>query len=172
MEPACILMLGKLCLLTTLFIHGHIMKPTIATDDRPGALYTVAIAHFVLLYVLTCGTYLFYWSYRNWASYKQHTGTAITPVVRGLLWPFFILELFDKVQNALDRAQHPHCWYPESRALLIMLLVMLSVLLFTFPDRPLGMVCVYVAEAVLIALGGCLFVGAQRAINLLSGPAQ
>lgn len=64
------------------------MKPTIATDDRPGALYTVAIPHFLLLYVLTGGCYLFYWSYRNWASYKAHTGAAITPVVRGLLWPF------------------------------------------------------------------------------------
>ena len=85
---------------------------------------------------------------------------------------FFVLELFDKVQNALDRAQQPHRWYPESRALLIMLLVMLSVLLFTFPDRPLGMVCVYVAEAVLIAISGYLFMGAQRAINLLSGDTQ
>lgn len=169
MEPACILMLGKLCLLTALFSHGHVMKPTIATDDRPGALYTVAIPHFLLLYVLTCGCYLFYWSYRNWAFYKAHSGAAITPVIRGLLWPFFVLELFDKVQNALDRAQQPHRWYPESRALLIMLLVMLSVLLFTFPDRPLGMVCVYVAEAVLIAISGYLFMGAQRAINLLSG---
>lgn len=148
------------------------MKPSTATDLSPNGLYTVAIPKFLLLYLLTCGGYLFYWSYRNWATYKKTTGAAITPVVRGLFWPFFILDLFDKVQTtlAMDGRSCPHSL--ENRALLIMLLVMFSVLLFTFFGRPSDAPFIYVADAILIVSTGFLFLGAQRAINLLGSDPQ
>lgn len=143
------------------------MKPSTATDLSPNGLYTVAIPKFLMLYLLTGGGYLFYWSYRNWAAYKNATGAVITPVMRGLLWPFFILELFDKVQTGLDMRREPCQWHLETRALLIMLLVMFSVLLFTFFGQPSEIPFVYAVDAVLTVGTGCLFLGAQRAINQL-----
>ncbi|KQB51618.1 hypothetical protein AQS70_04805 [Pseudomonas endophytica] len=143
------------------------MKPTTATIGSPSELYTVSIPKFVLLYLMTGGGFLFYWSYRNWAFYKKTDGVSITPVMRGLFWPFFTLELFEKIQSGLDKARQPLCWHPESRALLIMLLVMLSVLLLTFFDRPLDRLFICAANIVLFICIGCLFIGAQRAINVL-----
>ncbi|MEB0207655.1 hypothetical protein [Pseudomonas sp. CCC3.1] len=148
------------------------MKPSTATDLSPNALYTVAVPKFLLLYLMTGGVYLFYWSYRNWAAYKKNTGAAITPLVRGLFWPFFILDLFDKVHIGLAMQGRSYKHSLEIRALLIMLLVMFIVLLFTFFDRPSDAHFVYVADAVLIVCGGFLFVGAQRAINVLAGDAR
>ena len=148
------------------------MKPSTATDLSPNAFYTVAIPKFLLLYLMTGGVYMFYWSYRNWATYKKTTGAAITPLIRGLFWPFFILELFDKVQIGLDMKGRSCKLHLETRALLIMLLVMFFVLLFTFFDRPSDAPFVYLADAVLIACSGFLFIGAQRAINVLGSDPQ
>jgi len=145
------------------------MKPTTATDGRPRVLYIVSIHKFVLLYLMTGGGYLFYWSYLNWMSYKKASGVAITPMARGLFWPFCILSLFEKVQHELDRQGLSCRWHPEIRGLLIMLMVMTSVLTFTFFSRPLDTPYVLLANGVLILSSVCLFIGAQRAINLLSG---
>ena len=148
------------------------MKPITATDLSPGALYTVAIRKFLMLYLLTGGGYLFYWSYRNWATYKKTTGAAITPVVRGLFWPFFILELFDNIQRSLDIRGRGYFWYCEARGLLIMLVVMICILLSLFFDRPSDTVFVLVVDAVLMAGSLFLFIGAQRAINILADDPQ
>ncbi|MBO6279251.1 MAG: hypothetical protein J6N20_17815 [Pseudomonas sp.] len=148
------------------------MKPSTATDLSPNGLYTVAIPKFLMLYLLTGGGYLFYWSYRNWAAYKQATGAMITPVIRGLFWPFFILELFDNVQTSLGMKEAPCQRNLEARALLIMLLVMLSVLLLTFFDRPSDATGVYLLDGALIAGSGFLFLEAQRAINVLGSDPQ
>ena len=135
-------------------------------------LYIVSVTKFVLLFALTAGGYIFYWSYRNWAFYKQATGLPITPVARGLFWPFFILPLFDKVQTSLDRRECPYIWHPETRGLLIMLMVMISVLVSTFFNRPSDTLFVFVANTLLITGCCAMFIEAQRAINVLGGDPQ
>ncbi|MGO2450571.1 hypothetical protein [Pseudomonas taetrolens] len=142
------------------------------SDDAKNALYVVSISKFVWLYVLTGSGYIFYWSYRNWASYRAATGVDIMPIMRGVFWPFFILSLFEKVQNGLETAGRSCQWYPEARGLLIMLLVLISVLLNPFFSPPSGTLFVFIADMVLIAAGTGLFVGAQRAINLLHDDPQ
>lgn len=141
-------------------------------DNRRFTLYAVTISRFMLLYLLTCGGYLFYWSYRNWASYKAATGDNIRPVVRGVLWPFYILALFEWVQSGLDKAGSFHRWYPETRGLLIMVAFALSALIVLFFDRPSDTVFVWATNAVLIIGSVLLFLGAQRAINLLDDAAK
>ena len=89
------------------------MKPTTAHNtcapdgkralfDGPYPLYVVSVTKFVLLYLLTGGGYIFYWSYRNWACFKGVGGAHIMPLMRGLFWPFFILELCDNIQRSLE----------------------------------------------------------------------
>ena len=155
------------------------MKPTPLTSDPvsdenrllglgPSALYVVSVTKFVVMYLLTGGGYIVYWSYRNWATYKQRVGADICPLVRAVLWPFFILELFDKIQNGLELAGRPCRWHPEPRALLIMLMVMISTLFAMFFDSPADAGLVFIANTLLITLSVFLIVGAQRAINLLA----
>ncbi|WP_307987685.1 hypothetical protein [uncultured Pseudomonas sp.] len=113
-----------------------------------------------------------YWSYRNWASYKAETGAPIAPLLRAALWPFFILPLFEVVQNGLDRTGRCYFWQPETRGLLIMLLVMFSVLVSTLFTRPADAVYVLFTNAVLITGCCAMLVAAQRAINMLAGDPQ
>ena len=176
----CIFILGKLCLLRPPTLHGHAMNPateagnrqpkaTSRSDDERIKLYVVSVTKFVLLYALTAGGYIFYWSYRNWASCKALTGSPIAPLLRAALWPFFILPLFDKVQNGLDKTGRSYFWQPQTRGLLIMLLVMLSVLVTTSVTRPSDLAFVFIANTALIASCCAMFVEAQRAINTLAG---
>lgn len=155
------------------------MKPTPLTRDPvsdvnrllglgPSELYVVSVTKFVVLYLLTGGGYIVYWSYRNWATYKERVGADILPLVRAVLWPFFILDLFDKIQNGLELAGWQCRWHPEPRALLIMLMVMISTLFAMFFDSPDDAGVVFIANALLITVSVFLFVGAQRAINLLA----
>lgn len=143
-----------------------------APDNRRFTPYAVTLSRFVLLYLLTCGGYLFYWSYRNWASYKVATGVNIMPVMRAVLWPFYILALFEHVQSGLDKAGNVYRWYPETRGLLIMVAFLLSVLIATFFDRPSDTLFVWAINTVLIVGSVGLFLGAQRAINHLGGSAK
>lgn len=135
-------------------------------------LYVVSVTKFLLLYALTAGGYIVYWSYRNWASYKALSGESITPVIRAVLWPFFILPLFDKVQSGLDKTGRCYFWQPETRGLLIMLLVMLSVLVTTCFTQPSDTLFVFMTDTALIAACCAMFVEAQRAINMLGGDPQ
>ena len=155
------------------------MKPTPLTRDPvsdvnrllglgPSELYVVSVTKFVVLYLLTGGGYIVYWSYRNWATYKERVGADILPLVRAVLWPFFILDLFDKIQNGLELAGRQCRWHPEPRALLIMLMVMISTLFAMFFDSPDDAGVVFIANALLITVSVFLFVGAQRANNLLA----
>ena len=123
-------------------MHGQAMNPATEAgnrlsntpsqcDDQRINLYVVSVSKFLLLYGFTAGGYMVYWSYRNWASYKAETGAPIAPLLRAALWPFFILPLFEVVQNGLDRTGRCYFWQPETRGLLIMLLVMFSVLVST-----------------------------------------
>lgn len=151
---------------------GTLVDKKSRPDDERSTLYVVSVTKFILLYALTAGGYVFYWSYRNWASYKEVSGAPIMPVMRAVFWPFFILSLFDKVQNGLDMTGRSYFWHPETRGLLIMLLVMFAVLVSLFFNRPTDTVFVFVANVVLIASCCAMFVEAQRAINMLGGDPQ
>ena len=151
---------------------NRLSKTTPWCDDKRINLYVVSVRKFLLLYGLTAGGYMVYWSYRNWASYKAETGAPIAPLLRAALWPFFILPLFEVVQNGLDRTGRCYFWQPETRGLLIMLLVMFSVLVSTLFTRPSDAVYVLFTNAVLIAGCCAMLVAAQRAINILAGDPQ
>lgn len=164
-------------------MHGQAMNPATEAgnrlsntpsqcDDQRINLYVVSVSKFLLLYGFTAGGYMVYWSYRNWASYKAVSGASITPGVRGVLWPFFILPLFEVVQNGLDRSGRYYFWQPETRGLVIMGLVMFSVLVNTFFTRPSDEAYVLFANVALIAVCCAMLVAAQRAINTLAGDPQ
>lgn len=130
-------------------------------------LYTVSVRKFAMLYLFTLGGYTFYWSYRNWAAYRNATGVDVMPVMRGLFWPFFIFALFEKIQNRLGRMGRSYCWNPKPRAVLVLLVLVMLVLLLWFISLQSGGIVSVAGSVALIAGGLFLFVGAQRAINLL-----
>lgn len=130
-------------------------------------LYTVSISKFMMLYVFTLGGYAAYWPYRNWSAYRNATGVDVMPVMRGLFWPLFVFSLFEKVQNRLDRAGRSYRWNPKPRAWLIILVVTISLMLPWFVSPRVNALVVLTGSVALVVGGMYLFVGAQRAINML-----
>jgi hypothetical protein len=70
-----------------------------------------SISKLVILFIITCGMYIFYWSYRNWKFLKEKDGEieSISPGLRtfGLLIPFvnlfLIYGLFDDIIDNAKR---------------------------------------------------------------------
>ena len=46
--------------------------------------YHISTSRIVALSIVSCGLYLFYWVYRTWDQYRQHTGALVYPVWRTL----------------------------------------------------------------------------------------
>jgi len=59
----------------------------------------------VLLSVFTLGLYENYWHYRNWKIIKAGTGSFnISPILRGIFYPFFIPSLVSQIKGSSDLA--------------------------------------------------------------------
>ena len=63
------------------------------SDDAAGGMAVLAAppygchisaARIITLCIVSCGLYLFYWVYRTWEQYRQHTGAMVYPVWHGL----------------------------------------------------------------------------------------
>lgn len=61
------------------------------SEDGRDELYVVSITKFLLLYVITLGGYMLYWTYRNWKCYRYVAEVDIMPVMRGGILAVFYL---------------------------------------------------------------------------------
>ncbi|MFJ7883700.1 hypothetical protein ACIQYF_09330 [Pseudomonas sp. NPDC096917] len=135
-------------------------------------LYGVSITKFLLLYVMTLGGYMMYWSYRNWKFYSCMSQTGIMPVMRGIFWPFFIFSLLARIKAA-SRVKGDQChWSSEIRGLLIFSLVLVSWALGFILNEPADSMVALVAGVIVIAVGAYLFVDVQRVVNQLTNDPQ
>lgn len=135
-------------------------------------LYVVSITKFLLLYVMTLGGYMMYWSYRNWKFYSCLSETDIMPVMRGVFWPFYVFSLLARIKDASSVKGDQCHWSPEIRGLLIFSLVWVSWALGFILNEPADNIVAFVTGAIVIAVGAYLFVGVQRVVNQLTNDPQ
>ena len=88
----------------------------IAEPDRDGrALFCVGGGKLALLSLATFGLYQGYWFYENWRRTRDHEGSTIAPLFRGIFAPMFAYPLFARRAEA---AGVPAPWAPSTLALL------------------------------------------------------
>ncbi len=97
--------------------------------------FVVSINKLVFMVVLTVGFYYLYWSYRNWAAYRDATGDRVIPILRSIVPVIFIYPLVSRIDQHLRHTGVKHDWSPKKLALGMWLIMAASsgaVLLF--PD--------------------------------------
>lgn len=132
-------------------------------------LYVVSINKCLILFVITIGGYAMYWSYRNWVFYRDARGAEITPLMRGIFWPFFIMPLFERINAGLQTTGEVCRWYPTLRGVSLIGVTVLSFIAPFFLDGPADPRLAFAISASTLAVTTYCFIGAQRAINRLAG---
>jgi len=81
----------------------------------------------VLLYIITLGFYENYWHYKNWKIIKQNSGDlSISPILRGLFFPFFILSLISVLKGSAELAKLPQGVAKTSFGIMYIIVSLLS----------------------------------------------
>ena len=132
-------------------------------------LYVVSIIKCLVLFVITIGGYALYWSYRQWVFYRDARGAEVTPFMRGIFWPFFIMPLFERIQVGLQATGEVYRWYPTTRGMVLIGVTVLSFITPLFLDAPSDHRLVFAISVTTLAATTYCFIGAQRAINRLAG---
>ena len=132
-------------------------------------LYVVSINKCLVLFVITIGGYAMYWSYRNWVFYRDARGAEVTPFMRGIFWPFFIMPLFERINVGLQTTGEGCRWYPTTRGLLLIGVTVLSFIAPFFLDPLSDHTLAFAITVTTLAVTTYCFIGAQRAINRLTG---
>ena len=128
--------------------------------DQP-MFFVVAPRKLLLMVLLSQGLYMVYWSYKQWAYYRQATGARIWPWARGLFAVFFFYSFAMKVRRTLELTNTPHRWWPRCLALAMILSALLpqASVWFVAPMTALKLnVCLLIVYA-------ALAVQLQRAVN-------
>lgn len=72
--------------------------------------YIVSKRKFLLLTILTFGSYFLYWFYAHW-KYQQATHNEnIWPVARGIFSVFFVYSLYQRITDELENRQVTYRW--------------------------------------------------------------
>lgn len=97
--------------------------------------YVVSINKLIYLSLLTTGLYLFYWFYRNWATYRDATGDRVTPLLRSIVPVIFIYPLVNRIDQHLKDSGRQHDWSAKPLALSMwLILVVIFGASFLFPE--------------------------------------
>lgn len=59
--------------------------------------YIISLNKFIFLSIISFGTYQIYWIYKSWKFFKQKDGLDIIPILKVLLFMFYINSLFEKI---------------------------------------------------------------------------
>lgn len=148
--------------------HVSLSKEECATNAYAD-LYVVSSIKFLVLFVITIGGYAMYWSYRQWVFYRDARGAEVTPFMRGIFWPFFIMPLFERINVGLKATSEVCRWYPTPRGLLLIGVTVLSFITPFFLDPLSDHRLAFAITVTTLAVTTYCFSGAQRAINRLAG---
>lgn len=149
--------------------HDVLLSKGESTTSSHADLYVVSINKFLILFVITIGGYAVYWSYRNWVFYRDARGAEVTPFMRGIFWPFFIMPLFERINAGLQTTGEVYRWYPTLRGVSLIGVTVLSFIAPLFLDAPADPRLAFAISATTLAVTTTCFIGAQRAINRLAG---
>jgi hypothetical protein len=129
--------------------------------------YVVSPRKFLILFFATLGMYQFYWSYKNWALYKQSTRESIWPVPRAIFGVFFVHALFRNVE--VHNEESNAAWDSRSNAWAVVVFLIASNVLDRLSNNSIGMPYTqWLSLLMLIPLGLSIF-SAQGEFNARCG---
>lgn len=90
------------------------VSPPVAELDKASepTFYVVSVKKLLIMLFFTWGVYGWYWTYRNWATYRRATGARVTPILRTLFDPLFVYVLLKRVDHGLRSRGMNYKWSP------------------------------------------------------------
>ena len=86
------------------------LSSNFATISEIPPFYIVSKRKFLLLAILTFGSYFLYWFYAHW-KYQQDTHNEnIWPAARGIFSIFFVYSLYQRITDELENRQVTYRW--------------------------------------------------------------
>jgi len=134
--------------------------------------YVVAKSKFLLLFLLTCSLYAYYWFYKNWQLQKLKTGESIMPVWRSIFAIFFVHTLFGRVDFNRDVLGISTIWHPNLLAGSYILVILLSAISDRLSVYSIGTPFTNFMFIPFLLLECYILFRAQVMINLVSGDAK
>lgn len=86
---------------------------------RKPVFFVVAPRKLLIMVVLTVGGYFVYWLYRQWALYRQATGTRLWPWIRVMFAGCYFCALILSVMHELERGESDYHWSPRCLAVAV-----------------------------------------------------
>lgn len=146
-------------------MQTDIAAPVGATNE----FYVVSKQKFYLLFLLTLGIYMVYWSYKNWRLQKIATDADVYPVLRGLFLVFFMHGLYERVQAQLVRLGRSFEWSPANQATIVVALILASNILDRLGAKEIGSPYTDIAGIALLPFTAIVMWKGQAAINTSCG---
>jgi hypothetical protein len=97
------------------------------SSPKKTTFYVVSKNKLLVMFWLTLGLYIFYWTYKNWKTYQTATNTTVFPLTRTLLGLFFIHSLLMKIHHQGKKLQKQYKWSPRLLASGLMLAFTLTI---------------------------------------------
>lgn len=130
--------------------------------------FVVAPRKLLLMILLSQGFYFIYWSYKQWASYREASGARIWPVARAFFSVFFFYSLAMKIRQKLELTNSRHRWWPRCLAIALTISAILPQVLGLFVETMSALklnFCFLIVDA-------ALMVQIQHAVNHLENDPQ
>ena len=143
----------------------------IVTNPAGTDFYVVAKSKFLLLFLLTCSLYSYYWFYKNWQLQKLKTGESIMPVWRSIFAIFFVHTLFGRVEFNRNLLGISRAWQPNLLAGFYILVILLSALTDRLAVNSIGTPYTNIMFFPFLLLECYILFRAQAMINLVCGDA-
>lgn len=94
---------------------------SVEKNDHVDTQYIISQEKFILLSVMSIGLYPAWWMYKSWKFFQQRDGFDVMPILRAIFSIFFMVSLFDHIQDyARDKG------YDKSFSSLGMFLVIMA----------------------------------------------
>eukprot|EP01132_Coremiostelium_polycephalum_P000268 gene268-351_t len=89
----------------------------------------VSRLYFILLNLLTCRLYIFYWFYKNWQAIQRAEKDNTTPFWRSSFYLFFVHSLFKKIDHtAQSRGFQPKMRYNHLATIYLLAIIIITLL--------------------------------------------
>jgi hypothetical protein len=131
-------------------------------ENHTNEFYVVSLFKLAILFSCTLGTYIVYWSYRQWKQQKAVTGEDCWPTMRGIFLIFFTHDLFGKIDKKIRLTEKAYDWNPQYTAGALVTLVLGARILDKLAIQGIGLPYTDLAGLMILPLIAGLLIYVQR----------
>ena len=131
--------------------------------------YIVSRNKFYVLFFVTLGSYLVYWSYQNWRQLKTNAGVKCWPAPRGIFFVFFIHGMMKHVIAQAESIKYKISASLSSYATIAVIIIVVNHILDRLAAKNIGFPIVDIISMVILIPMGISIWRMQDIINAVSG---